>query len=492
MKKILLMILIFLCCSIAFAQAPDTMWTKTFGGTDNDGGVSVKQTSDGGYIIAGYTNSFGAGDSDIWLIRTDTSGDTLWTKTFGGSSFEAGMLVQQTIDGGIIIVGNTESLGSGGSDVWLIKTDVSGDTLWTKTFGSGQDDYGFAVQQTTDSGYVMAGFTYLFGGNHQDALLIKTNALGDTLWTKTFGGSYDDHSYSVQQTIDGGYIITGLKGYYAGEPGSGDIWLIKTNASGDTLWTKSFGGSSFDAGGSVKQTSDGGYIIIGQTYSFGAGSSDAWLIKTDVNGDTLWTKTFGGSDSDYPTSVQQTTEAGYIIAGYTYSFGAGSDDVWLIKTNSSGDTLWTKTFGGISYDYCNSVYQTIDGGYILTGGTTSFGFGAGYDDVWLIKTTPDISNIEPKTDLVISDFTLQQNYPNPFNPSTKISWQIPVASWQTLKVYDVIGNEIATLVDEYKPAGKYEVEFNSSSGIRDLVSGVYFYQLKAKNYIETKKMILLR
>ena len=256
----------------------------------------------------------------------------------------------------------------------------------------------------------------------------------------------------------------------------------------DTLWTKTFGGSDNDGGVSVQQTSDGGYIIAGYTNSFGAGSSDVWLIKTDSLGDTIWTKTFGGIDGDYGMWVQQTTEGGYIIAGYTSSFGAGDNDAWLIKINSSGDSLWTKTFGGISNDYCNSVWQTSEGGYILSGGTTSFGFGNGFDDVWLIKTTSDVSNIEPNTELIISDFSLQQNYPNPFNPSTKISWQSPVGSWQTLKIYDVLGNEVTTLVDEYKPAGTYEIEFNASS----LPSGVYFYQLKAGSYVETKKMILLK
>ena len=482
--------LILICSSPVQAQV-DTLWTKTFGGTDNDGGVSVNQTFDGGYIIVGYTNSFGAGSSDVWLIRTNTIGDTLWKKTFGGVSIDGGMSVQQTMEGGFITVGGTESYGNGGSDIWLIKTDSFGDTLWTKTFGGSQDDYGYSVQQTTDGGYSVIGVTGSFGASSSDAWLIKTDASGDTLWTRTFGGSYNDYGTSFQQTTDGGYIITGFTGYYVGVPESGDLWLIKTDADGDTLWTKTYGGSSFDAGNAVQKTADGDYIIIGQTYSFGTGSSDAWLIKSDTLGNTIWTKMFGGGTDDYPMSVQQTAEGGYIIAGYTYSFGAGSADVWLIKTDSFGDTLWTKTFGGISNDHCNSVKQTSDGGYILSGGTTSFGFGAGYDDVWLIKTTPDISHIEPNSELVISDFSLHQNYPNPFNPNTKIEFRIASASgggFVTLKVYDVLGNEVTTLVDEFKPAGNYEIEWNTG----EFSSGVYFYQLKAGNFIETKKMLLIK
>ena len=332
MKKLLL---ILLCLPmIGFGQG----WIKTFGGLDAEIGYSVQQTTDGGYIIAGGTESpSNSIPTDVYLIKTDGNGDSLWTKTYGGTGYDIGLSVQQTTDGGYIIAGEWGSTAN--TDFYLIKTDGNGDSLWTKKFGGVGSDYCRSVQQTTDGGYIITGFTGSFGNVTYDVYLIKTDGSGTEQWTKTFGGIYDDVGCSVQQTTDGGYIITGQTGSFGN---GGDVYLIKTDGSGTEQWTKTFGGIYDDVGYSVQQTTDGGYIITGQTGSFGNGVSDVYLIKTDGSGTEQWTKTFGGTDNDYGLSVQQTTDGGYIITGYTYDFGNPSYDVYLIKTDGSGNV--TSTF----------------------------------------------------------------------------------------------------------------------------------------------------
>ncbi|MEO0019638.1 MAG: PKD domain-containing protein [candidate division WOR-3 bacterium] len=352
-----------------------SVWQKTFGGLDCDCGYSVQQTSDGGYIIAGFTMSFGADDWDVYLIKTDANGNLLWERTFGGENDDRGYSVQETKYGGYIIVGETYSYG-GWSNVYLIKTDANGNQQWQKTFGGSYWDEGCSVQQTSDGGYIIAGRTRSYGAGYYDVYLIKTDANGNQQWQKTFGGLYWDEGCSVQQTSDGGYIIAGGTEY--------DVYLIKTDANGNLLWERTFGGENDDWGCSVQQTSDGGYIIAGFTMSFGAGDWDVYLIKTDGNGNLLWERTFGGENDDRGYSVQQTSDEGYIIAGYTWSFGAGRADVYLIKTDDNGNPLWQKTFGGSSWDDGFSIQQTLDGGFIIAGSTGSFG--AGNCDVYLIKT----------------------------------------------------------------------------------------------------------
>ncbi len=401
LKFCILCLPVLLLVSTALAQ--DTLWTKTYGGSNDEDGCCVRQTQDGGYIVAGYTSSYGAGGGDVYLIKTNSQGDTLWTRTYGGSGGDGAHSVQQTEDEGYIVAGNTSSYGAGLIDVYLIKTNPQGDTLWTRTYGGSEEEYCFSVQQTQDGGYIVAGYTSSYGAGGTGVYLIKTNSQGDTLWTRTYGGSSDDAGRSVQQTQDGGYIVAGAtKSYGAGYY---SIYLIKTNPQGDTTWTKTYGGSELDIALSVQQTQDGGYIVAGYTRSNGAESDDMYLIKTNSQGDTLWTRTYGGSSGDVTYSVQQTQGGEYIMAGYTYSYGAGGGDVYLIKTNSQGDTLWTRTYGGSDNEYGHSVQQTEDGGYIVSGITWSYG--AGSSDVYLIKVKEGgISTIillDPDPNPLVSD-----------------------------------------------------------------------------------------
>jgi hypothetical protein len=398
-------------------------FAKTYGRTSYDYAYSVQQTSDGGYIVAGGTISFGAGD--IFLIKTDINGNKIWAKTYGGTSDDTASSVQQTSDGGYIVVGYTRSFGAGDFDIFLIKTDANGNVQWAKTYGGKSFEEAFSVQQTSDGGYILAGRTYSFGAGGYDVLLIKTDANGNIQWAKTYGGANHDWTYSVQQTSDGGYIVAGYTASFGA--GWGDIFLIKTDANGNIQWAKTYGETDGDEAYSVRQTSDGGYIVAGTTWSFGAGWGDIFLIKMDANGNIQWAKTYGGTDYDWAYSVQQTSDGGYIVAGWTSSFGAGYRDIFLIKTDANGNIQWAKTYGGKSFEEAFSVQQTSDGGYILAGWTSSFG--AGYGDIFLIKTDADGN---------IGSCSIVQNVnPTVTTPSPTVTTPSPLVSSISPTVYSV-------------------------------------------------------
>jgi outer membrane protein assembly factor BamB len=382
MKRIIGIILLLTLTNAVYAETPpEEEWSKTFGGTDSDEAWSVQQTSDGGYILAGATDSYGAGSKDFWLLKTNSDGDKQWDKTFGGTGWDLAGSVQQTSDGGYILAGWTGSYGAGSGDVWLVKTDSNGDKQWDKTFGGTARDMAYSIQQTSDGGYILAGWTGSYGAGSEDVWLLKTDSNGNKQWDKTFGGTGWDMAYSIQQTSDGGYILAGATESYGAN--SRDVWLLKTDSNGNKQWDKIFGGTDAEEAYSIQQTSDGGYILAIRMCLYGAGSEDVWLLKTDSNGNKQWDKIFGGTGGDRANSVQQTSDGGYILAGMTTSYGAGSEDFWLLKTDSKGNKQWDKTFGGTGWDRAYSVQQTSDGGYILAGFTESYG--AGPRDVWLIK-----------------------------------------------------------------------------------------------------------
>jgi PKD repeat protein len=359
---------------------------RTYGGPNLDRGIDVRQTVDGGYVAVGYTSSFGSGGEDVYVVRTDAAGDSLWTKTYGGEGDDNGWAVQETGDEGFMIAGFTDSYGSGAVDFYVIRTDALGDTLWTRTYGGEGDEYCWDMDRTDDGGYILAGETGetgSYGSGDKDFFLVRIDTQGTLLWSQSYGGPETDRGYSVRQTTDGGYIIVGSTTSF----GAGDIdaYVVKTDAEGVLQWSQTYGTEAFDMGHDVRQTTDGGYIIFGYTESYGAAGRDVQLIKTDDTGNTVWIKTFGGSDEDHAVRGLQTADDGYLAVGYTRSYGAGHWDVYLLRTDSSGLEIWTQVFGGPDYDEGYTVCESREGNYIVTGRTQSYG--AGNFDLWLFEVS---------------------------------------------------------------------------------------------------------
>jgi predicted secreted protein len=372
-------------------------WTKTYGGTSGDYAQALVQTSDGGYALAGMTESFGAGPSDCWLVKTDASGNMQWNKTYGGTGSDYATAMEQTADGGYALAGITDSFGTGHSDFWLVKTDASGNAQWNKTYGGTGGDEAYALVQTNDDGYALAGRTGSFGGGGNDFWLVKTDASGTMEWNRTYGGTSYDLAYDLVQTSDGGYALAGETTSFGA--GNNDAWLVRTDASGNMMWNRTYGGTNEDGATALVETSDGGYALAGRTTSYGAGTADFWLVKTDASGNAQWNKTYGGTSSDEATALVETSDGGYALAGYTNSFSAGNNDFWLVKTDAAGNMMWNRTYEGTNWDYAQALVQTSDGGYALAGRTTSYG--AGDPDFWLVKTKADGTVQDWSPDLVL-------------------------------------------------------------------------------------------
>ncbi len=606
----------------SIAQPPDTLWTRTLGPNDPDGyayGNSVRQTADGGFIVTGGGYSTAPGtDEEIWLIKTDVDGIEVWNSYFGTPAFDFGTCVQQTADGGYIVCG-TENGMDHANVLWLIKTDVNGNEEWIQTLGVEpweEIDGGNWVEQTPDGGYIVTGFTEI-PGNWTDMWLFKIDSEGTVLWEQTYGeGFYLDRGICVSITSDGGYIVVGVTESFGA--GNSDIWLIKTDDLGNEVWNRTFGGISGDEGYEVQETSDGGYIITGSTRN--NDNTDAWLIKTDSEGNEVWLRNFGGPDGDYAKSVQQTADGGYVITGSTSSFGAGGQDVWVIKTDSEGIELWSHTFGGDDVDVGHSIRQTADGGYVICGKTRSFG--VHNESVWLIRLAPDGPQLlvtisltphnmpiqipadggsftfdvvstntltepiigqawtvvelpngrnyvgpellrvslvfEPgvtitQTNLVQfipgfapagnyiykgrvgfypndiyaqdsfefykmgvaggsqddqgwttsgwnvdedqtvvaipSEYAIESIYPNPFNPTTTVSLSLPTDSELSVRVFNTVGQEVAVLADSRFAAGQHQFTFDGSG----LSSGIYFVQASVPGAMsEMQKVVMLK
>ena len=475
-KSIIFLFLMLFLFPDTYSQAADTAWTKAYHrGTDVC--QWIEETSDGGFIMVGFSRLSVNTWLDILLVRVNNTGDILWTHTYENPTHgEEAYCVKEDYNGGFVIAGvihHSATL----KNALIIKTDNYGDTLWTYTYGDNRNTEAFNISCTSDNGYIITGFKY-FPGKSGDVFLLKLDHNGEFEWVQTYGGSTYQEGFIVQQTTDGGYMVAGSDEVL----GRGkDYYLIKTDEDGILEWSKTYGGTQYDHCTSAQQTYDGGYILFGRSDSYNPNNDLA--VKTNSVGDTLWTKNFRRTN-DFGWSVDQTADSGFIFGGYTNN-PTKLDDFWFVRTNADGDTLWMKSvgYGDDQRGYC--IQQTGDGGYILAGYSDQGGSLA--QDFYVVKLQASVTGTN-HSDITSYALKLDQNCPNPFIKTTSISWQSTQSSRQTLKVYDVFGNEIATLVDEVRPAGRHSIDFNT----KGLPVGVYFYRLRADGKVETKKMILIK
>ena len=480
-------IIILLWAVPLFAQGPDTLWTRGFGGTGDDLGQSVQQTSDGGYIVAGHIATVATGD-DVYLIRIDANGDTLWTRTYGGAESDQARAICQTTDGGYIVVGRSNSFGEGNWDMYLLRTDPNGDTLWTRTYGGLESDEGMSVLEDTNGRYIIAGSTTSFGSG-AEVYLIRTEVNGDTLWARTYGRCSDEVGFSVQQTYsDNGYIIVG---YTLCTPEAiPDVYIVKTDSMGTRLWERQYGGSDSQEAYSVVEASDGGYVLVGRTGSPGDSDFNVLMMKVFTNGDSLWTRSWGGSQNDYGHSVHMTPDGGYIIAGETKSFGAGDWDFYLIRTHADGDTIWTAAYGGPGDDAGYSVDHTFDDSYIVAGYTSVFA--GGDTDAWVLKTMPDQAMVR-KRDVSLNDQLNTRVLPNPSGQEVCLMWDLRSPRPVRVTVWSTLGRRVRLLIDEQTPEGTHQVTWNGldDSG-HSVPPGIYFLLIQAGYQMDSRKVVLVR
>lgn len=439
----------------ASSQAPAIQWQKNYGGSASEQAWNLQQTADGGYVMIGSTVSsdidvtLNHGLSDCWVVKINSTGSIEWQKTYGGSNYETGFCIRQTADGGFVFVGTTWSSDGdvlsnhGVVDIWVVKLNTTGNIEWQKTYGGTSADEAYAIDLTTDGGYIVAGGTQSSNGdvtfNHgvEDYWLIKLNSTGGIQWQKTYGGNNHERAVSVHQTTDGGYIMAGTSrtpnnGDVTGNHGVEDFWVVKTNSVGTLEWQNSYGGDDVENAYSICQTSDGGYIVAGHTYSsngditFYRAFGDYWVVKLNSTGSIQWQKTYGGGDFDDALSVCQTPDGGYLVAGTSCSndgditgdhdSGPVISDYWLVKLNATGTIEWQKALGGTADDHAFFAQPTADGGYVITGASPSSDGDAtdnnGAFDFWTVKL------LDAPLPVELISFTGRLN-----NKTVELSWQ---------------------------------------------------------------------
>lgn len=493
--------IICLIFAIAFltitAQAqPEVEWVRTFGGEGRDFCYSAVQLYDSSYMFAGYTSAFGAGRQDYWLVNLSKDGDSIWSRTLGGEEMDICRSLVQTSSGNLVLSGKSSSFDNGGWDVWLVSLNSSFDSLWSRSYGSNNYDECSSIIETHDGGNIIAGQTSSFGAGEQDMWLVKINSEGDSLWAQTYGTESAEYCNSIIQIRDGGFAFTGRTSG-AGEGWGFNMMTIAVDENGEMIWSSVWGGDGYDEGFSILQTEDEEYLIGGRTAPSYEDDSDFWLVKLDYYGNYEWSRTFGGEEDEVCKTLLVTQDNCLLLAGETESFGAGGKDYWLLKTNLNGDSLWSMTFGTELDESLESGVISYDGGFILAGRQNHR-----YEpdaNFYLVKTTPDPVSVRNLDPVYPSSLILYPSYPNPFNAMTRISFEQSAQSAQSavqLSIFDPLGRRVADLIPNrsgdlnrhYGATVRHSAIWNADR----FPAGTYFVHLESNGQSLTEPIRLVR
>ncbi len=459
---------------------PPPSWSKTYGDTGYERFYGIVSCSSGGYALVGHTSSYGAGSYDLYLARVDTDGNLLWNKTIGGTDFDSGRDIIELSDG-FAIVGLTESYGMGGYDIWLVKTDLNGNHLWNRTFGSCGYDYGYGLVACADGNFTIAGYKDT-GANGNDVWLIHTNSTGHLVWDETYGDTLDDKGFDLVECTGGGYAICGYTKNYGADQSDG--WLVRTNSNGVHQWNKTFGGTGYDQCNSIIECSSGGFALTGKTGSYGVDAYAAWLIRTNAAGTHQWNQTYDGFGSDAANALIEYSDGGFAIAGHqqhTYTLVSGTPlrspqpyDGLLLRADASGNQLWNSTYGA-SGQYDEDLYNCLledSTGAILTGGETE-GFGAGNEDGWLVKTRYPLVWDPAPTDQTVP-------YGLPLAYDVNASSHFSIASWiiNDTTQFAINSNGVVSFALPL-PAGVYGLRVSVIDVVGSEIYGVFSVTIEA-------------
>jgi len=485
-------------CMAASLLCAQSTWTEIYGGNYDDYCYSATQVSDGGYVAAGRTYSFGK-SGQAYVIKTDSVGTLLWQKDYGSDPDDELLTIFQTDDNGFFAVGWTKSYGPGlpAANVYLLKLNDAGDTLWTKSYGGAGDDHGYSAHHTQDEGCIIAGSTTTWGAGSDDALLMKLDDHGNIVWIRTYGGLNRDEAQAVDCVNDGGYIIVGVTySFGAGIKDTSNIYIVRTDSLGDTIWARVYGGEGNQGAWSISPASDG-YIVAGYYRPNGSTNADMYIIRINDDGDTLWSKRIGGESYEDAYDIQEALDGGFIIVGRTTSYGNGGSDSYLVKTDSLGIVQWTSTYGGVQNEFALSVQLTADGGYIIGGDTWSFGGGTpAYSNIYLNKTdgNGNVGVSGPWQDTTpMRRHDVLRVWPNPYREQANIRYSVASRGLIELWIYDIQGRLVSKIQDGMREPGSYTLKWDGKNNMgQTLASGIYIVKLSTPYGNKTSKIVKLK